>query len=171
MLELFVCCDFRYKTGLLNFALQIRRKQHVKTNCVIDTCRKSARILYPVPQRMQKLLKLDGNPGHRICSEHFFPEDFITYKRLKLNARAVPTSFSAGCLVKKIERKEGCWIVGCNVKATKRLVKLPSTGAIRKKWISSLDLGNNDDVLRGVRICHDHFRRDDWSLGKLVTSC
>ncbi|XP_055524651.1 uncharacterized protein LOC129718183 [Wyeomyia smithii] len=115
---------------------------------------------------MQKILKLERNPAHRICKNHFSPDDFITYKRSKLNAQATPTIISKGCIAKQIVPKEGCWVVGCNVKTKKRLVKIPHDDAIRKKWISSLQLTNNieDKVLRELMICHKHFREDDWSL-------
>lgn len=138
--------------------------------CLIDTCRNPAPTLFPVPhlecpsfQKWQKVLKIDGTQGHRICRDHFTSEDFQSYKRFKLKPAALPSIFPT--TEKTAIPKEGCWIPGCNVKAKKLLIKVPTGKThIREKWIHLLSLDRA--TVRDARICHHHFRKEDWDFGK-----
>ncbi|KXJ62574.1 hypothetical protein RP20_CCG016010 [Aedes albopictus] len=66
--------------------------------CIIERCMKKTGQLFPVPHKNSsvfnkwiRIVSLSGYPGHRICGDHFKPDDFLIATRRYLKPNSVPS--------------------------------------------------------------------------------
>lgn len=122
--------------------------------------------LFPVPHKNSsvfnkwiRIVSLSGYPGHRICGDHFKPDDFLIVKRVKLKPASVPSILPNR--EDKFSLKPGCCVKGCKSRKRQLLQKFPPARSSRRKlW--NLALGLPKGERRSLKICHLHFKTSDF---------
>lgn len=157
--------------------------------CIIERCMKKTGQLFPVPHKNSsvfnkwiRIVSLSGYPGHRICGDHFKPDDFLigkffgvyerkwdlqfclfAVKRVKLKPASVPSILPNRA--DKFSLKPGCCVKGCKSRKRQLLQKFPPARSSRRKlW--NLALGLPKGERRSLKICHLHFKTSDFVQSK-----